>query len=323
MKIARTRRQLGLAIAAGLAVVLVGSDAMAWSYGSWGSSGGWGSSASYGSYGSSGSSGSYGSHGRMGLFARMRARRAARRASHGSYGSSGSSASYGSYGSSGSSASYGSYGSTGSSGSAGSYASYSSTPVEYSAAKPVATTDVATIKVTVPEDAQVVVNDSKTTSTGTERSYVSRGLQAGKSYTYNFQVTYAGADGKSVTEDRVVKLRAGDVVPLSFGLESQEEVATAPEADEVETKLTLEVPENAKVFLLGAETKQTGTVRTFTTKQLKAGKQWDGYQVRVELEKGGQTLVREEQLQIEGGQSYELAFQFDSAALTQIAQLDK
>lgn len=317
MNIIRTRKQLGLAIAAGLTVVLVGTDAMAWSYGSWGSSGGWGSSASYGSYGSSGSSGSYGSHGRMGLFARMRARRAARRSSYGSSGSYGSSASYGSAGSSGSSASYGSYGS------AGSYASYSTTaPVEHSTSKPTVTTGVATIKVTVPEGAKVVVNDSPTTSKGTERSYVSRGLQAGKSYTYNFQVTYAGADGKSVTEDRVVKLRAGDVVPLSFGQDSQQEMATAKEVDEVETKLTLEVPNDAKVYLLDTETKQTGKLRTFTTKQLKPGEKWEGYQIRVELEEGGKTLVREQELEIEGGQSYELAFNFDSAALTQIAQLD-
>ncbi len=329
MKVARTCRQLALAIVPGLVVALVGTDAMAWSYGSWGSSG------SYGSYGSSGSSasyGSHGSHGRMGLFARIRARRAARH-SHGSYGSHGSSASYGSYGSHGS-VSYGSAGSHGGYGSHGSYASTyyssshshyassSSNTTSYASASSSSADSTATIKVQVPEGATVVVNDTPTKSTGSERSYVSRGLKSGMTYTYKFEVTYKPAGQDAVTEEKVVQLSAGDVIPLSFG-ETQEATAIAEETEPVETKLTVDVPAKAKVYLLGSQTKQTGAQRTYTTTQLKAGESWDGYQIRVELERDGKTLVREQDLKIIGGKNYELAFSFDTAAPTQIAQLDR
>ena len=42
----------------------------------------------------------------------------------------------------------------------------------------------AAIRVSLPADAQVFVNDRPTTSTGAERSYVSRGLEGGRTYAY-------------------------------------------------------------------------------------------------------------------------------------------
>ena len=312
MRVYGNSRLSGLALAAGLAVAMVGADAGAWSSGSWGSSGSYGSSGSSASYGSSGSSASYGSYGRMGLFARIRARRAARHASHGSYGSYGSSASYGSYGSHGSSGSYGSHGSSGSYG----------TPVyreQDAVAEPDAvnsTTSNSSIKVTLPENAKVYVNDSLTTSTGAERSYVSRGLRQGMTYSYKIRVEYE-KDGQTVSEDQQVKLNAGETVSLGFGqAESQ--------ADEpVQTEVKVQVPEDATVFLSGLPTKQTGKLRIFNTSQLAAGQQWEDYTVRVEVVRNGQTLVREKKLKVEGGGSYELAFHFDSTATAQLAQLDK
>jgi uncharacterized protein (TIGR03000 family) len=309
MRVYGISRLGGLALAAGLAVAMVGADAVAWSSGSWGSSGSYGSSGSSASYGSSGSSASYGSYGRVGLFARIRARRAARHASHGSYGSYGSSASYGSYGSHGSSGSHGSHGSYG-------------TPVyreSDAVAQPDAvnsTTSNSSIKVTLPENAKVYVNDAPTTSTGTERSYLSRGLRRGMTYTYEIRVEYE-QDGQTVSEDQLVKLSAGETVSLSFGqAESQ--------ADEpVQTEVKVQVPEDATVFLSDSPTKQTGKLRAFSTSKLAAGQLWEDYTVRVEVVRDGQTLVREKKLKVEGGGSYELAFSFDSAATAQLAQLGK
>jgi uncharacterized protein (TIGR03000 family) len=303
-------------VVAGMVMAMVGSEATAQSYGSWGSSGSYGSSgssASYGSYGSSGSSasyGSHGSHGRVGLFARMRARRAARHASHGSYGSSGSSASYGSYGSSGSSASYGSsYGTP-----------VYDQPVEVEG-DPIPADGTTSIKVMLPEVAKVFVNDAPTTSTGAERSYVSRGLRTGMTYSYNIRVEYL-KDGETVSESEQVKLRAGQSASLSFG-QSDEAVAETEATEPVETEVKVEVPEDARVFLSGMPTKQAGKVRTFSSTQLASGQQWEGYTIRVELDRDGQTLVREEKLIVEGGRSHELAFDFDSTATAQLAQLDK
>lgn len=312
-------------LAAALLVGLV-SEAGAWSYGSWGSSGSYGSAGSYGSsgsygsyggssgsWGSYGSSASYGSYGRVGIVGRIRARHAARH-SAGSYGSYGSS---GSWGSSGSSASYGSYGSSGSSASYG--GAVYSTPVETECegCTAEATTDQAlkssgsaVVEVTVPADAKVFVNDKATTSTGNSRSYVSNSLQAGQTYMYNFRVEFQ-KDGKDVVKNESVKLNAGDRVALTFDAKNEMKLSSAVPA--AKTELKLSVPANAKVFLAGAETSQTGTDRTYATSRLAEGETWNGYTVRVELEQDGETVVREETLTMKGGKSYELAFDFEQA----------
>jgi uncharacterized protein (TIGR03000 family) len=212
--------------------------------------------------------------------------------------------------------SYGSAGSYGSSGSSGSYggAVYSA-PVEVQSdcdgCSASTTTDdalissgSAVIEVSVPATAKVMVNGKETRSGGASRSYVSNSLQAGQTYLYKFKVT----NGKDVKE-KSVKLTAGQRVILSF--DADEKLALNSATDAIKTELKLTVPENAKVFLAGAETDQTGVVRTYTTHRLGEGQAWDGYTVRVELQQDGETLVREETLTVNAGEVYELAFDFD------------
>jgi uncharacterized protein (TIGR03000 family) len=338
MKLVSHNRLFQAAVVAAGIVALCSSDALAWghkraSYGSYGSSGSAGSYASYGSYGSSGSSASYGSYGsygssgssaaygsssgssgRVGLIARWHARKAAKHSS-GSYGSSGSSGgSYYAYSaSSGSSGSYGGYGSSGSSGSYSAPMYYESAPAdavptEPQPAPPEATS--AAIRVSVPAHATVFVNDRPTTSTGSERNYVSRGLAGGRTYAYKLRVEFE-RDGEKVVENKLVRLQAGETIDLTFG--SGEQMA----AEQAEpTNLTVHVPAEAKVTLAGAATQQAGETRTYATSALALGQEWDGYVVRVELERNGETLVEEKTLTIVGGQSYELSFDFAEEATT-------
>jgi uncharacterized protein (TIGR03000 family) len=325
--LSNTRLFQAAVVAAGI-VAISNTNALARSRGSWGSSGSsasygssssasygsYGSSSSasyssYGSYGSSGSSASAGSHGSSGggMFARWHARKAAKH-------SSGSSASYGAYyaSSSGSSASYGSvsYGSSGSSGSYGGATQYYSTPTEMQyetpadvPAQPEAPIETeAAIRVSVPADAVVFVNDRPTTSTGAERNFVSRGLTSGRTYAYKLRVEFT-REGEQVVENKLVRLHAGQTIDLNFGAGEQmaKEEAAA-------TNLTLHVPAGAKVTLAGAATKQTGELRTYSTDSLTAGQEWAGYVVRVELERDGKTLVEEKNLTIVGGESFEARF---------------
>jgi uncharacterized protein (TIGR03000 family) len=356
MKLLSHNRLLQAALVATGIVALASTDALAWghkkaaygSYGSYGSSASYGgyssygssgssasyssyyggsSSASYGSYyGSSGSSADYGSssgssgkHG--GLFARWHARKAARKAAA----SSGSSGSYGSYASSsGSSGSYSGYGSSGSSGSSGGYSTplyYDEVPTEGAPVdgvpvepQPAAPEVSAAIRVNVPAEALVFVNDRPTTSTGAERSFVSRGLASGRTYSYQLRVEFT-RDGEQVVENKLVRLRAGETIDLSFGDGQQVAASEAPATD-----LTLHVPAEARVTLAGAATTTSGESRTYTTNSLAAGQEWDGYLVRVELERDGQTIVNEKTLTIVGGESYELSFDFADA--TTVASLN-
>ena len=321
MRVLNTGKLCQLALLAGAVVAMIGSDAMAWSYGSWGS---------YGSYGSAGCYGSYGWYGPVGplrrIGARIRARRAARAYYYGSYGSYGSYASYGSYGG----GYVVSYACAGCCGSYGGPVYYDSTPVEENKTKGPETPtpapapavapegDSVSMQLSVPASAKVYVNDSPTTSTGSARNFVSRGLRNGRTYSYQLRVEYE-RDGRTVVERKDVKLRAGDSVALSFAQADAQQLAAVNEA--AKTELKLEVPENAKVFLAGASTHQTGTVRSYATTQLAPGEQWEGYTVRVELEQEGKHLVQERTLEITGGQAYELAFDFDAEAGPRLAQL--
>ena len=317
MRICGKRRFVAILAAA----LVVGSlsEAYGWSYGSYGSAGSY-DYASYGSYGSYGTGGCWGSHGRVGIIGRIRARVAARHASRHCYGSYGygSAGSYGSYGAY--SVSYGSAGSYGGGyGSAGSYggASYS-VPVATDCIGCSASTSTdptleaegsAVINVTVPTEATVFVNNKETTSMGPSRSYVSNSLKPGQTYLYNFRVQFE-ENGQTVVKNEAIKLSAGDRVAISFAGNNDAQLAVAPAR--AKTELTLSVPEDAKVYLAGSATSQRGALRTYATHRLNEGQSWDGYTIRVEVERNGKTEVKEETVTIIGGEKYELAFNFDN-----------
>ena len=82
-------------------------------------------------------------------------------------------------------------------------------------------------------------------------------------------------------------------------------------AKTVETALTVKVPADAKVFLAGNATNSTGAVRVYRTSNLKEGSGWNDYTVKVELNRGGRTLVKEQTVSLAAGEAKELAFDFD------------
>ena len=163
--------------------------------------------------------------------------------------------------------------------------------------------------VNVPEDVKIFVNDNATSSTGAERTYVSRGLQAGKSYTFNVRAELV-RDGKTLTDTKQIRLVAGQHTSLAFEFAPNANEQLAEKA--VETKLTLNVPAEAKVFLSGNATSSTGPVREFATTKLVPGKSWADYVVVVTYEKDGQLLTQEKNVTIAAGDAREVTFDFDA-----------
>lgn len=72
----------------------------------------------------------------------------------------------------------------------------------------------ARLTVSVPEDAEVFINDRPTKSTGARRVYLSKGLGGGINYWYRVRVRIV-RDGKVLEEIREVVLRAGDSKSVS------------------------------------------------------------------------------------------------------------
>jgi uncharacterized protein (TIGR03000 family) len=89
-------------------------------------------------------------------------------------------------------------------------------------------------------------------------------------------------------------------------------------AESTTTRLTLHVPEDAKVTLAGVPTKQNGETRQFSTTRLAPGQTWDGYKVVVEVERDGKTLSQERILTLRAGEAQELSVDFNQQ---QIAKL--
>jgi uncharacterized protein (TIGR03000 family) len=294
-----------------------------------GSSGGWGSSGGYSSGGSSGGWGSSGGGSSGGGLFRHHWHRASywgvgygsSGGSSGGWGSSGGSS--GGWGSSGGSS--GGWGSSG--GSSGGYmmpgtsapvmtpgqpGMMTPAPAPAPGPAPAPMTSLqrsATLVVSVPKDARVFVNDKATTSTGEIRRYVSNNLEPGYSYTYTLRAEMI-VDGKTVTETKVIKVRAGETADLAFALNGEDEGKIAEQPGR--TTLTLNVPADAKVYLSGTATQSAGTVREFTTAKLTNGQEWKDYTVRVEIERDGQKIAKEEHLTLRGGENRELSIDFDA-----------
>jgi uncharacterized protein (TIGR03000 family) len=157
------------------------------------------------------------------------------------------------------------------------------------------------LAVRVPDDAKIYVNGQATTSTGDMRQYVSRDLRTGYNYTYEVRAEVV-RDGRTVEQVKKVDLRAGETANLAFDF---------PTTASTETSLTLHVPSDAKVYLAGNATKAGGQTRIFRTTGLSGGKTWEGYTVRVELERDGRMISKEETISLRAGQSQELRFDFD------------
>jgi uncharacterized protein (TIGR03000 family) len=170
--------------------------------------------------------------------------------------------------------------------------------------------DAVMLNVWVPTDAKVFVNGTATTSQGSERRFVSRGLRRGANYAYEVRAEIV-RDGKKVIDTKQIVLTSGQKASLEFAFDAtsgEDRVAAKP----VSTTLRLNVPADAKVYLAGKETQSTGEEREFTTTRLASGENWNDYTVRVELTRNGQTLSKESTISLIGGQDRDLAIEFDA-----------
>ena len=157
------------------------------------------------------------------------------------------------------------------------------------------------LAVNVPADAKIYVNGQATSSMGETRQYVSRNLQPGFNYAYEVRAEVV-RDGRTIEQVKKIDLRAGETANVAFDF---------PTTESVETSLTVHVPSDAKVFLAGNATKASGETRVFRTTGLSGNKAWNDYTVRVELERGGRTILKEETITLKAGASQELRFDLD------------
>ena len=147
----------------------------------------------------------------------------------------------------------------------------------------------------MPAESRVYVNNRLTKTTGGSRSYVSKNLKLGKSYTFNVQAVIE-RDGKEISLTKEVVLRAGITSNVNFDFDQP-----------VLTQLTIKVPENASIELCGNKTSAIGKVRNFKTR-LMPGKTWKDYKVAVKIKEDGKLVEKTKSLSISAGGQYVVDF---------------
>jgi uncharacterized protein (TIGR03000 family) len=178
----------------------------------------------------------------------------------------------------------------------------------------------ALLSVSVPAEAKIYINGTATTSTGSERQYISRGLNAGNRYEYEVRAEMT-RDGQTITETKNVALAAGQQINLSFNFEGNQEAPVA--GKKASTKLTIHVPADAKVYLAGRETSSTGDMREFTTSKLTPGSEWKDYTVHVVANIDGRDVSKDETITLTGGEDRDLTFDFNSNPIASTAAVTR
>ena len=157
------------------------------------------------------------------------------------------------------------------------------------------------LTVNLPETAKVFVNGNPTTTTGSKRHFVSRDLKPNDAYRFEVKAVMTNEDGSEVVQNKTVVVESGNGEELNF------EMLKA--ADPIETILTLNVPEKARVVLAQNATKSEGSSRVFRTKQLHNGESWDDYKIEVTFE----GVTKEKTIRLIAGDKLELTFNFETS----------
>ncbi len=74
----------------------------------------------------------------------------------------------------------------------------------------------AALDIRVPSNAEVWVNDTKISQTGTMRTYTADNLTAGQTYSYKIKTEWTGQGGKKEKKERTVEVRPGERRTVDF-----------------------------------------------------------------------------------------------------------
>lgn len=164
----------------------------------------------------------------------------------------------------------------------------------------------ARVIVNLPVDAKLYANGQLTTLTSSVRDFTTPTLERGHDFQYAMKVEYV-RDGKTVTESQVVRVRAGQVSVVDFADQSVAATATS--------KVTVQVPQGAKLFVENQPRNIVSGKNEFETPKLQKGAEYT-YSFRVELAKDGKNQSQTQRVSFKAGEPINVDFREIDATST-------
>jgi uncharacterized protein (TIGR03000 family) len=156
---------------------------------------------------------------------------------------------------------------------------------------------VATLRVLLPDEAQLQIDDSATKSTGPERRFTTPPLAKGKAYFYTFKWTYSDG-GQAITRMAVIQFKGGeekliDLRPGSDSVSSQ--IIYVPTAQNIVDKMLelAKVNKNDVIYDLGC-----GDGRILVTAAKKYGARGVGIDIDPERIKDSKANIKKNMVDI-------------------------
>ena len=167
--------------------------------------------------------------------------------------------------------------------------------------------DQAILRLQVPEDAKVYINDRLTKTPGTLRSYESNHLVPGQEYFYQVKVEVE-RNGQRLLRSKLVSLKPGNDQTVAMRFD-----------EPAVTTLALNVPEDAKVTLCGKQTALEGPERTFVTSGLVDGQICEDYTIEVAYQRDGKLVTDIKKIDLVAGDMRTLTFGAREDRATRVA----
>jgi uncharacterized protein (TIGR03000 family) len=162
-----------------------------------------------------------------------------------------------------------------------------------------ATEGPATVLLKAPADVVVTVNGQVATRRSEEEEFQTPNLRPGYTYSYQFKAE-AIRDGKKVTLERRVTVRAGQKSVVDFG-----SLATAEGRDVAKVRVI--GPASARVIVNNVELGTVGNRPAFETPRLQPGRKYY-YTIRAVVTQGGRVRTATQRVNVEAGKDVTVDF---------------
>jgi uncharacterized protein (TIGR03000 family) len=155
--------------------------------------------------------------------------------------------------------------------------------------------------VQLPADAKLFVDGQPIQLSSSVRNVLTPELLPGQDYYYVVKAT-VNRDGQTVEDSKRVVVRAGMVSRVDFN-----GLPAAPNQEAKPARITVRIPEAARLYVDGVARPMTSTVRTFDTPELEPGQSYY-YNFKVEVSQDGKTRSDDRRVIVQAGKDVTVDF---------------